>query len=292
MMHAHRSILLAVMLALVMLRPDALIGAQDAEATEEAADIPYYTAPQVSRRFNVPIPPGWDNLSTVDYAHFASDAAGGDIYVIALDAADMAAGIDAALSRLLPDAALDLRLEGDVALDDGPWLQRVYTVDDGGRVTAYAHVRDDAVYVLLYVDDAADGDQFTWIVQIDDEDNFEAGLRAGLAQIDPTLDADQADARADGDWTRLEFPQRDLSALAQTQGTRTYLVVGEGDDSPLDTGADFLNLLLGFFITPMTDAYLALGLAAVFVIVLALVGSMAARYRNMQKDAELIQQLH
>jgi hypothetical protein len=43
--------------------------------------------------------------------------------------------------------------------------------------------------------------------------------------------------------------------------------------------------------TPDTTAYLLLGLAAVFVIMGGLIGSMMVRFRNLQKDRELIQQL-
>lgn len=42
---------------------------------------------------------------------------------------------------------------------------------------------------------------------------------------------------------------------------------------------------------PDTVAYLALGLAVASGIFLALLGSMVARYRNLQKDIELLEQL-
>lgn len=42
---------------------------------------------------------------------------------------------------------------------------------------------------------------------------------------------------------------------------------------------------------PDTGSYLILGLIVTFVLIVALVGSMAARYRSLQKDLALIEQL-
>lgn len=42
---------------------------------------------------------------------------------------------------------------------------------------------------------------------------------------------------------------------------------------------------------PDTSAYLILGLVVAFGIAAAFLGSMAARYRNLQKDMELIEKL-
>lgn len=42
---------------------------------------------------------------------------------------------------------------------------------------------------------------------------------------------------------------------------------------------------------PDTGSYLILGLIVTVVLMLALMGSMAARYRSLQKDLELIEQL-
>lgn len=44
-------------------------------------------------------------------------------------------------------------------------------------------------------------------------------------------------------------------------------------------------------VTPETANYLILGLAAVAVIMLVLVGSMVIRQRNLQRDAEVIAEL-
>ena len=43
--------------------------------------------------------------------------------------------------------------------------------------------------------------------------------------------------------------------------------------------------------TPDTVAYLALGLAAASGVFLAFLGSMVARYRNLQKDVQVLEQL-
>lgn len=42
---------------------------------------------------------------------------------------------------------------------------------------------------------------------------------------------------------------------------------------------------------PATGDYLILGLVVVFVILLLLIGSMVIRYRNLQQDEQLIEQL-
>lgn len=42
---------------------------------------------------------------------------------------------------------------------------------------------------------------------------------------------------------------------------------------------------------PDTTAYLLLGLAVTFVIMLGLVGSMLARWRNLQRDRETLEKL-
>ncbi|MBZ0289983.1 MAG: hypothetical protein K8I30_20330 [Anaerolineae bacterium] len=44
--------------------------------------------------------------------------------------------------------------------------------------------------------------------------------------------------------------------------------------------------------SPDTFGYLILGLIVVSTIVLLLIGSMVVRYRSLQKDLQLIQQLH
>ncbi len=43
--------------------------------------------------------------------------------------------------------------------------------------------------------------------------------------------------------------------------------------------------------TPDTVSYLYLGLAVVTVIAVGFIGSMVARYRNLQKDLQVIEQL-
>jgi len=42
---------------------------------------------------------------------------------------------------------------------------------------------------------------------------------------------------------------------------------------------------------PETTAYLLLGLAAITLILLALIGSMVVRYRNLQQDIKTLEQL-
>ncbi len=42
---------------------------------------------------------------------------------------------------------------------------------------------------------------------------------------------------------------------------------------------------------PDTNSFLLLGLAAVAIILIILVGSMVVRYRNLQRDADMVREL-
>jgi hypothetical protein len=83
-----------------------------------------------------------------------------------------------------------------------------------------------------------------------------------------------------------------VTALGMVFGNATYVTLQQGDTADIaELSNAFNTVFLGFFVTLDTLPYLYLGLAVVLGLFVLLIGSMFLRYRNLQKDIVVIQQL-
>ncbi|MCZ7546127.1 MAG: alpha/beta fold hydrolase [Anaerolineae bacterium] len=100
-------------------------------------------------RFTAPIPEGWRDESTDAYGHFAGGEPEADIYVLAVEADDVQAGIGAALSLIDPDFAVEPVQTVDAPLPNGTWTQNLYAVASGEIVAALGQVQGGVTCVAV-----------------------------------------------------------------------------------------------------------------------------------------------
>lgn len=105
-----------------------------------------YTDP--AGRFTVPVPDGWTNASDDSGAHFVSAEPAADLYVLAVEAADVTTGIAAALEQLFPGWDADPLQSVQAPLPNGTWTQNVY-MQGTELVIALGQDAGDAVVVMV-----------------------------------------------------------------------------------------------------------------------------------------------
>lgn len=105
-----------------------------------------YTDPQ--GRFTVPVPDGWTDTSDEAGAHFSSPNGAANLYVRAVDGADLAAGMTAVLESLFPGWDAESAQTVQAPLPNGTWVQDVYIQEDG-LVIALGQAAGDSVIVMV-----------------------------------------------------------------------------------------------------------------------------------------------
>jgi predicted dienelactone hydrolase len=102
-------------------------------------------------RFTAPIPAGWANASTDQYGLFTKgDTA---IYLLAVEAADVQAGVDAALALVAPefDRSSASRIGGgDAPAVNGVWQENIYQAADSTIYYADTQVEDSTAYLVIF----------------------------------------------------------------------------------------------------------------------------------------------
>jgi CubicO group peptidase (beta-lactamase class C family) len=98
-------------------------------------------------RFSVPVPVGWTDESTDDYACFISPDGAVHYWVMAVEAADVQEGVAAALEIVAPGFAGSPVQSMQVPLLDGLWLQNFYTLESGDLIVILAQARVGTVYL-------------------------------------------------------------------------------------------------------------------------------------------------
>ena len=106
--------------------------------------------------------------------------------------------------------------------------------------------------------------------------------------LDPpaTLERQESLALPSGEWTECLSGRCVHTAMGMVFGNDSFIALAESAAEPLPALADAYNrTLLGFFITPDNSPYLALGLAATFIILGLLIAwqSVLARARAAER---------
>lgn len=276
---------LAILLSLLLM-------AGGASANDEQATVPYYR----TGAFNAPIPAGWANESSADFAQFELAEAQATIRTALVSAADSLAAARGELSDLLGQDINQPVYDGKVNLADGTWRALVFDLDDATTASVMARRNETDFAVITFVErNPAARTLMLAITQADDSrddaDPEIATAAEALAGISlERLDSVEVTDLPSGAWRLFRRPA--LTAMGMVFGNESYVALQEGEPGDLAALADAWNrALLGFFITPDNSRYLALGLAVVFLILGILVFSLSWRARGYERDLALIQQL-
>ncbi|MCP4396730.1 MAG: beta-lactamase family protein [bacterium] len=105
-----------------------------------------YTDPQA--RFSIPLVGDWTPVESADaFVHFTQAEPAVNMYIVAVDSADVNAGIETALTEIdIDSSALTLLDAGGF----GKWTLLFYALDAEQGVTILAQVRDDTTYSLIF----------------------------------------------------------------------------------------------------------------------------------------------
>ena len=255
-------------------------------------EVAYYQ----SAAFNVPILAGWQDQSAAGAAQYHLEAEQATIRVAMVDASDAQAGAEADLRRWLGAAPGQPVYSGKVNLADGTWRSLVYDMDETRAASVMARQAGNRVIVISFLEsDPAARTLMLTVAQADDTQPDAspeiAAAAMSLAGVDMTSLAPLGIASLpSGEWSTFETDS--VSAMGMVFGNDSYVALREGAPGDLAALADaYSRALLGFFITPDNSLYLALGLAASFLILGLLAGSFVWRGRNLRKDLALIAQL-
>lgn len=100
-------------------------------------------------RFQMPIPADWTNLSTPQLAQFVNPDETATLFALAVEAADVQAGISAALAIIDADFAAQPVQSSEVPLGDVAWTQNIYALPDGNLVAALGRMADGITYAIV-----------------------------------------------------------------------------------------------------------------------------------------------
>ncbi len=264
-----------------------LVSAQDDEAKT-----PYFQ----SRSFNAPILAGWENQSGEDFAQFHWAEASATIRTAIVPLDDISDAVGADLSEAFGIAVGQPIYRDKVNLADGTWSALVYDVDEATTASVMARLASAGTLVISFVEqDPAARIALLTMAQTDDAlDDPTPEIAIAVESIAGRSLSELTRAESvllpSGEWT--VYAGEAMSAMGMVFGNDSYIALREGAPGDLAALADAWNrTLLGFFITPDNSQYLALGLAVVFVILGALVGSLFWRERGLRKDLALLEQL-
>ncbi|MDX2139097.1 MAG: hypothetical protein SF123_13490 [Chloroflexota bacterium] len=276
--------LLALLVALLT------IGTAAAQETaQEPITLNFYTHP--TDRWNVLIPPGWDNQSTDDYALLVNETLGAEIYALSAPTTDVDAALAQAILLFMPDAGQGTPLD-EVNLTTGAWQQRAFQMVDGSAAVVYAQVYEGRTYLIIYRNRAG---ALPFVVRTEsrvaDSAGAQAALSAAFAQV----------GVAAGDSTSIEAPTVEngyfrarydgYSALTRSTSVITAdVILAPGDGADAAHGIAF-TVVRDFFLTPQTDNFLVLGMVASFGILALFIASLLIRRRNLARDEETLRTL-
>jgi hypothetical protein len=273
------------------------------EDEEELPEIPYFRA---SSSFNVPVLQleGWQNQSTADDALFVNDELNVRIHVTAVRTLDDAEAIQTVIATL-HDGEIGAPLrESRIGISNGTWTQQQFSNGDTSISSfALVSVSSDKTFVVTLIEDSADYNAHHLAIRSPQIDAETTDFAGGIDLAVQTLlgEGSSFELVEHSDLTVLGLPSAQnqyttdngaLSVFAQELDDITYATISTGDiESATQLGEAMETVFLGFFITPDNSNYLYMGLAVVTIIFGVLIGSMWLRYRNVQKDMALVEEL-
>ena len=278
----------SLLLALLLVFP---VFAQDSVPEEPIPVIPYYTSTQGARQFNLPIPAGWTVDDThPEYLQFSNEGADGSFYVFHNHVSDSETAVQNAIGIIAPDFTPTLRQQSAISFDALIWDVSLYDGADGGNISAFSQVRDDDVYTILYANPNAEYDFYIYAAEGTPDDVIEMLFPEETFTHQTSVEGLWGQhiynsESADGE-------TKPLYLLEQQRGGNLYAVVQHGEGETINTVSRSLyTMLFGFFITPDNSGYLWLGLAVSLGTILVLITSIIMRYRNAEKDLQMIENL-
>ena len=283
MMTRRSSIAICVLLALLAYGA----GAQDSGDTVAYAR---------TSGFNVPLLEGWEDQSTDEIAQFHLRAAKAVIRTALTEAKDALAGARAELEDSLGAALGEPAFAQKVNLADGTWHSLVFDIDADTTASAMARQDEAGIVVISLVESMPEAR--TLLLTLAQEDDTLEDATPEMALALESLTGAAFESLADtgsvnlpsGDWR--VYGRDELRVMGMVFGDDSYVALQEGAADQLETLADAYNrTLLGFFITPDNSMFLALGLAATFAILGALLLSFWWRSRTITQDLALLRTL-
>lgn len=265
-----------------------LVMSEDGEETTT----PYFQ----SRALNVPILAGWEDQSGEDFAQFHLAEAEATIRAAIAPQDDIIAAVGAELSDAFGVGAGQPIYQDKVNLADGTWSVLVFDYGEETTASVMARLAGAGTVVISFVErDPAVRTALLTVAQADDalddptpEIAFAVESLTGMSLSD--LSRAESIRLPGGEWT--VYAGASMSVMGMVFGNDSYVALQEGAPGNLAALAEAYNrTLLGFFITPDSSHYLALGMAVAFVILGALVGSLFWRERGLRKDLALLEQL-
>ena len=254
--------------------------------------VPYFQA----GRFNVPVLVGWANQSTEEIAQFHLAEAEATIRTTLVSADDPLAAAQTDLAEWLGVEVGPPAFSDKVNLADGTWQVLIFDIDAATTASVMARRQEAQVVLISFVETAPDARAMVLTLAQADYSLDAATPEIARALEELTSDKlDQIDGAGtvvlpSGEWEVYERPG--LSAMGMVFGNDSYIALGKGAMADLAPLADAWNrTLLGFFITPDNSGYLALGLAAAFIILGFLILSYFWRARNIKKDLTMLSEL-
>jgi hypothetical protein len=261
--------------------------AQDGEET-----VPY----QRTRGFNVPILEGWENRSGPDYSEFGHAEAIALIRTALVSATDAVDAAGHEMNHMTGNIPTEPIYSGKVNLADGTWTVLAYDIIGDTTASVMTRRAGDKFVVISLVENNPDT-RTVLLTQAQADDSLDeatpeiARALEDIAGVNlEQLEATESLVLPSGEWQAYE--RDDMRVMGMVFGNESYLALQEGEPGDLAALADAWNrTLLGFFITPDNSLYLVLGLAVTFAILGTLVLSHFWRFRSLQKDLTLLNEL-
>lgn len=262
-------------------------------AQDEEKTIPYFQ----SSAFNVPRLESWEDQSTDTMAQFYYGPASATIRTAMAPLADPVAASEADLKITL---GLDIGqpiYRGKVNLADGTWHAAIYEPETHTSASVMARRVGESSVVISFIerDEANRILMLTVAQEGEPRDHALLELEAASDLLLSALVGEQGRisdiSLPSGKW--VIWPGAGHTRMGLTYGNDSFLALAEGPiGANLAVPAEaYYTTLLGFFITPDNSGYLALALAAVFVILGGLLLSFYWRWRNLRQDLAMIARL-
>lgn len=265
-----------------------LVMSEDGEETAT----PYFQ----TRAFNVPMLAGWDDQSGEAFAQFKLAEAEATIRTAIAPQDDVIAAVSAELSDAFGIEVGQPIYQDKVNLADGTWSVLVFDYGEETTASVMARLAGSGAVVISFVErDPVARTALLVMAQADDAlDDPTPEIAVAVESVTgmslSELNRAESVRLPSGEWT--VYAGASMSAMGMIFGNDSYVALREGAPGDVAELADAWNrTLLGFFITPDSSSYLALGLAVVFVILGALAGSLFWRERGLRKDLALLEQL-
>lgn len=287
---------------IVLLVLGSLVQAQ--EATEEP-ELPTIEIIRSSTGFNIPVLGApWINRSVDDVALFVDEVDQAQILVSVAYTLDDVEAMRTTLNKVLPEPLADdatPTFENRIGLPNGTWTQHIYERGDR-TISALALVRSDRTYVVALIEDSPAYQAKHLAVRPTVAEGAEPDVAEGITLALQMLGSDLVMAEPDqvvteqlpsGSWQERIYegdPQN--MAMGFQFDAITYTLIVTGEHSSAAALADAFNtVFLGFFVTPANQNYLNLGMAAVVIVFVVLIGSMWTRYQGLKKDLQMVDQI-